>query len=615
MCGIVGYVGKREAYPVLIGGLSRLEYRGYDSAGIALGGENTFRIYKRQGAVGDLVVSVSGKDLSSSAGIGHTRWATHGEPSDRNAHPHQSQGGTIALVHNGIIENARTITLMLQNEGYDFVSETDTEVLAHLIEYVGKRAELSFEEAVREALGRVEGAYAVAVLSAHDPGTIVVARKGSPLVVGIGEGEFYVASDAMAFAEHTRNVAYLEEGEMAVLSSGGEFRVSAIGSGAERYPEIIEIEENLDAIGKEGFTHYMLKEICEQPRTVRDSMRGRLYPETGTVVLGGLAEYMDRLTEAKRIIFVACGTSYYAAMLGEYLIERYAGIPVEVEFASEFIYKHPLIRSDDFVFLVSQSGETADTLAALRLAKKAGATVLGICNVVGSSIARETDAGVYTHAGPEIGVASTKAFTAQVTVLMLLTLALAERRETLSFDERKRLAQELCGVPEKIKKALMTFGDCERIARCFKDVSSALYLGRNGSYPVALEGALKLKEISYIHAEGYPAGEMKHGPIALIAEGVPVFVAAPRTAETHEKTISNIREVKARRGSVIAVVTEGDEETEKIADFVIAISEADEFVLPLISVIPLQLIAYYSAVIRGCDVDRPRNLAKSVTVE
>ncbi|NTW14229.1 MAG: glutamine--fructose-6-phosphate transaminase (isomerizing) [Candidatus Moranbacteria bacterium] len=617
MCGIVGYVGKRSASPILFQGLTNLEYRGYDSAGIALGGESEIRFYKYKGTVKNLENVVSGRDLHGTIGIGHTRWATHGEPSDLNAHPHLSQDGTIALVHNGIIENARTISSMLEEEGYVFISETDTEVLAHLIEFVGKKADLSFSEAVREALVQVEGTFAVAVISSRNPDTMVVARRGSPLVVGIRDSgsEFFVASDALAFAEHTRFVAYLKENEIAVLRSGDDFRVSAIKGGKKRHPEIIEIEEDLAVIGKEGFDHFMEKEIFEQPRTVRDSMRGRLDPKTGSVRLGGLDDYMGRLAEADRIVFVACGTSYYAAVLGEYLIERYAGIPVEVEYASEFRYRHPLIRKSDFVIAVSQSGETADTLAAIRLAKESGATVLGICNVVGSSIARATDAGVYTHAGPEIGVASTKAFTAQVTVLALLALALAEKRHTLSCKERKRLARELYLVPDKIETTLETRMECESIAEQYAEAENAFYLGRGVCYPVAMEGALKLKEISYVHAEGYPAGEMKHGPIALVEDGVPVVVLAPNAAETHEKVISNIREMKARRGSIVAIVTEGDAETASLANHTVSIPEADEFVLALIAVIPLQLIAYYSATIRGCDVDRPRNLAKSVTVE
>lgn len=617
MCGIVGYVGNDPAAPVILKGLARLEYRGYDSAGIALDGENAIRIYKRQGTVQNLVDFVAGKDLSGTIGIGHTRWATHGAPNDVNAHPHASQDGTVALVHNGIIENARTITLMLQNEGYAFVSETDTEVLAHLIEYVGKRTELSFEEAVREALRLVEGAYAIAVISSRDPEKMVVARKGSPLAVGVSDNgdEFFVASDATAIAEHTRLIAYLGEGEMAALKIGEHFHVTSIYDGAETDPTIVEIDVDLTKIGKQGFDHYMLKEIYEQSRTILDSMRGRLDPRTGRVKLGGLERHMGRLAEADRIIIVACGTSYYAAVLGGYLLERYAGIPVDVQYASEYRYRHPLIRKSDFVFAVSQSGETADTLAAIKLAKNAGATVLGICNVVGSSIARETDAGIYTHAGPEIGVASTKAFTAQVTVLALLTLALAEKRGSLSSKERKRLAGELFLVPEKIETALKTRGQCESIAELYADAKDAFFLGRNGSYPVALEGALKLKEISYVHAEAYPAGEMKHGPIALIEDGTLVICIAPKTAETHSKVISNIREIQARKGSIVAILTEGDEKTAALADHAVFVPVADEFVLPLLTVIPLQLIAYFSAIVRGRDVDRPRNLAKSVTVE
>lgn len=617
MCGIVGYVGKDPAAPVILKGLARLEYRGYDSAGIALGGENAIRIYKRQGTVQNLVDAVVEKDIQGTIGIGHTRWATHGEPNDVNAHPHVSQDGVIAIVHNGIIENARTITLMLQGEGYEFVSETDTEVLAHLIEYVGKRAELSFEEAVREALRMVEGAYAIAVISLGDPETMVVARKGSPLVVGVSNDRsaYFVASDATAIAEYTRLVAYINDGEMAVLKSGEAFHVSSIEGGEVSDPAIIEIDADLAEIGKDGFDHFMQKEIFEQSRTIRDSMRGRLNPETGSIKLGGLERYIGRLAEAGRIIFVACGTSYYAAVLGEYLIERYAGISVEVEIASEFLYKHPLIKPNDFVFAISQSGETADTLAAIKLAKSAGATVFGICNVVGSSIARETAAGVYTHAGPEIGVASTKAFTAQVTVLALLALALAEKRGALNVPERVRLAKELWAVSDKIKSVFQVCNECRRIVGQYADATYALFLGRNSCYPVALEGALKLKEVAYVHAEGYPAGEMKHGPIALIEDGTLVIVIAPKGTETHNKIISNIREIKARGGSIVAVVTEGDTETIGLADHAICIPAADEFVLPLLAVVPLQLIAYYSAVVRERDVDRPRNLAKSVTVE
>jgi len=613
MCGIVGYVGKREAYPVLVGGLSRLEYRGYDSAGVALGGD-AIRIYKKEGKVADLSVAVAGKDVSGTVGIGHTRWATHGEPSDRNAHPHMSMGGSVAVVHNGIIENYRGLRAELERNGYRFATDTDTESVAHLIEYIGKKTGAPFSEAVRLALSEVVGAYAIAAISSSDPDSVVVARKGSPLVVGIGEGEFFVASDATAVAEHTRTVAYLDEGEMATLRSGEEFRVSEIDGDGNRNPVLTEIESELESIGKEGFEHFMEKEIFEQPKTILDSMRGRLDPETGEVRLGGLRDHIDRLAEADRIVFVACGTSFYASILGEYLIERYSGIPVEVEYASEFRYRHPLVRKSDFVFAVSQSGETADTLAAIRLAKEAGATVLGICNVVGSSIARETVGGVYTHAGPEIGVASTKAFTAQVTVLALLSLALAKRRKTISESERRSLAAELSAVPGKVELILGKRDECRDIAREISASSDAFYLGRGVSYPVALEGALKLKEISYIHAEAYPAGEMKHGPIALVEEGMPI-VAIATESETHDKIVGSIQEMKARKGKIIAIVTEGDTATTELSDRSVSVPSSDEFVSPLLSVIPLQLIAYHTAVALGRDVDRPRNLAKSVTVE
>ena len=614
MCGIVGYIGKKEAYPILMGGLSRLEYRGYDSAGVSLCDDKGIRTYKRQGKVADLALFTTGKDVSGTVGIGHTRWATHGEPSDRNSHPHVSQDGSVAIVHNGIIENYRQLRAELERNGYRFGSDTDTESVAHLIEHIGKKTGVTFPEAVRLALREVVGAYAIAAISTNDPDIVVVARKGSPLVVGIGDGEFFIASDATAVAEYTRKVVYLDEGEMAVLKRGEDLLVSAIDGREERNPVITEIEAELESIGKEGFEHFMEKEIFEQPKTILDSMRGRLDPETGEVRLGGLRDHIDRLAEADRIIFVACGTSFYAAILGEYLIERYAGIPVEVEYASEFRYRHPLIRKHDFVFAVSQSGETADTLAAIRLAKESGATVLGICNVVGSSIARETVAGIYTHAGPEIGVASTKAFTAQVTVLSLITLALAKRRKTLSDTELIRLAKELLAIPEKVKTALAKREECKEIAKEIAKSGDAFYLGRGVCYPVALEGALKLKEITYIHAEGYPAGEMKHGPIALIEDGTPVIAVAPES-ETHDKIVGSIQEMKARRANVTAVVTEGDTATAALADRSISIPVADEFVVALLAVIPLQLIAYHTAVTLGRDVDRPRNLAKSVTVE
>ncbi len=614
MCGIVGYIGKKEAYPILMGGLSRLEYRGYDSAGVALGGRKDIRLYKRQGKVADLASFAEGKDISGTIGIGHTRWATHGEPSDRNSHPHLSQCGTVAVVHNGIIENYRELREDLGRHGYRFVSDTDTEAVAHLIEHICERTGTTFPEAVRLALREVVGAYAIVAISTGDPDTVVVARKGSPLVVGIGDGEFFIASDATAVAEHTRRVVYLEEGEMAVLRRNEEFYVSSINGHDERYPIVMEIEAELEAIGKNGFAHFMEKEIFEQPETILDSMRGRLDPETGEVRLNGIADHIDRLAEAERIIFVACGTSFYAAILGEYLIERYAGIPVEVDYASEFRYRRPLIRKKDFVFAVSQSGETADTLAAIRLAKEAGATVLGICNVVGSSIARETAAGIYTHAGPEIGVASTKAFTAQVTVLSLITLALAKRRKMLSDEELIRLGKELFAIPEKVKRALTKQNECREIAVEISRSSDAFYLGRGVCYPVALEGALKLKEISYVHAEAYPAGEMKHGPIALIEDGTPVIAVAP-DGEIRDKIVGSIQEMKARKARVIAIVTEGDMATAALADRFVEVPVADEFVVALLAVIPLQLIAYYTAVTLGHDVDRPRNLAKSVTVE
>jgi len=614
MCGIVGYIGRREAYPILIGGLSRLEYRGYDSAGIALGGRKDIRTYKRQGKVADLSSYADDKDVSGTIGIGHTRWATHGEPSDRNSHPHLSQCGTVAIVHNGIIENYRELREELGRHGYRFESDTDTETVAHLIEHIGQRAGVTFPESVRLALREVVGAYAIVAISANDPDVVVVARKGSPLVVGIGDGEFFIASDATAVAEHTRKVVYLDEGEMAVLRRNEEFYVSKINGRRERSPVVCEIEAELESIGKDGFTHFMEKEIFGQPKTMFDSMRGRIAPETGEVHLGEIGEYIDRLAEADRIIFVACGTSFYASILGEYLIERYAGIPVEVDYASEFRYRRPLIRKKDFVFAVSQSGETADTLAAIRLAKESGATVLGICNVVGSSIARETVAGIYTHAGPEIGVASTKAFTAQVTVLALLSLALAKRRKTLSDTERLRLARELLSAPEKVESIFAKRDECREIATEIARSNDAFYLGRGVCYPVALEGALKLKEISYIHAEGYPAGEMKHGPIALIEMGTPVVVVAP-DGEMHDKIVGSIQEMKARKARVIAVVTEGDTATAALADRFVEVPVADEFVVALLAVIPLQMIAYYTAVTLGRDVDRPRNLAKSVTVE
>ncbi|NTW14639.1 MAG: glutamine--fructose-6-phosphate transaminase (isomerizing) [Candidatus Moranbacteria bacterium] len=615
MCGIVGYVGKQEAYPLIIGGLRRLEYRGYDSAGVALGGEKGLRVYKRRGKVDDLETFVEKKDVTGTIGIGHTRWATHGVPDDRNAHPHLSHDASIAVVHNGIIENFRILKTDMESRGHTFLSDTDTEVVAHLIEDVRNAAGVPFPEAVRLALKEVVGAYAIAAISADDPDTLVVARKGSPLVIGIGEDEYLVASDASPIAEHTRRVVYLDDGDMAVIRCGAENpEIMAIDDGVSHSPAIREIEFKLESLAKEGYSHFMEKEIFEQPKTIRDSMRGRLNPKTGEVKLGGLSDYFNKLAEAERIVIVACGTSFYAGILGEYLIERIAGVHVEVEYASEYRYRHPLIRKGDFVFAISQSGETADTLAAIRLAKEAGAYAFGICNVVGSSIARETVAGVYTHAGPEIGVASTKAFTAQVTVLSLIALALARRRRSLPEAELLRLAKELDSVPDKVAAALETRSACRELAEDISQLRDVYYLGRGVCYPVALEGALKLKEVSYIHAEGYPAGEMKHGPIALIDENMAVVTVAPLT-EVHDKILGSIQEVKARKGKVYAIVTEGDTETAALADRSVAIPQIDELFVPFVAVIPLQLISYFVAVLLGRDVDRPRNLAKSVTVE
>lgn len=615
MCGIVGYVGKREAYPLIVGGLRRLEYRGYDSAGVALAGKDGLCAYKRRGKVDDLEAFVEKKDVSGSIGIGHTRWATHGVPDDKNAHPHLSHDASIAVVHNGIIENFRVLKTDMESRGHAFRSDTDTEVVAHLIEDIRKVSGAPFPEAVRLALKEVVGAYAVAVLSADNPDTLVAARKGSPLVIGIGEGEFFVASDASPIVEHTRKVVYLDDGDMAVIRRGSDSpEIMAIDDGNTHNPAVREIEFELESLAKEGYEHFMEKEIFEQPRTIRDSMRGRLDPKTGEIRLGGLCDYFDRIAEADRIVIVACGTSFYAGILGEYLIERIAGVRVEVEYASEYRYRHPLIRKGDIVFAISQSGETADTLAAIRLAKEAGALVFGICNVVGSSIARETVAGVYTHAGPEIGVASTKAFTAQVTVLSLIALALARKRQSLPESELLRLASELDSVPDKVAAALETRSACRELAEELSNVRDVYYLGRGVCYPVALEGALKLKEVSYIHAEGYPAGEMKHGPIALIDEDMAVITVAPLT-EVHDKILGSIQEVKARKGKVFAIVTEGDTETPQLVDRAVSVPQLDELFVPFVAVVPLQLIAYFTAVTLGRDVDRPRNLAKSVTVE
>lgn len=612
MCGIVAYIGPQQAYPILIKGLHRLEYRGYDSAGVAILNSD-LKLYKSKGKVSDLEHAVEGKDLSGNIGIAHTRWATHGEPNDVNAHPHFSYSKNLAIIHNGIIENYSPLRNELKNRGYEFVSETDTEVLIHLIEDIQLNEKVQLPEAVQIALNQVVGAYALVIIDKSDPDTLIAARKGSPLVIGIGEDEFFVASDATPIVEYTREVVYLNDEEIAVLKRNHELKIRTI-TNIEKTPYVQTLEINLSELEKEGFDHFMLKEIYEQPRSIRDSMRGRLKATEGIVLLGGITDYQQKLTNAKRIIIVACGTSWHAGLVGEYLFEELARIPVEVEYASEFRYRNPIIFEDDVVIAISQSGETADTLAAIELAKSKGATIIGICNVVGSSIARATHAGSYTHAGPEIGVASTKAFTAQVTLLTLMALMLAEQKGTIARSKYNQLLHELDTIPQKVEKTLKVDNKIIEIAEIFKNSRNALYLGRGYNYPVAMEGALKLKEISYIHAEGYPAAEMKHGPIALIDEEMPVVVIATNKG-TYEKVVSNIQEVKARKGKIIAIVTEGDETVKNLADHIIEVPETEEMLVPLIATIPLQLLSYHIAVMRGCNVDQPRNLAKSVTVE
>ena len=612
MCGIVGYIGYREAFPIIIKGLQRLEYRGYDSAGVALLSQK-INVYKKEGKVADLLAYSKGKNISSNIGIGHTRWATHGVPNDVNAHPHTSQDKRIALIHNGIIENYDSIKETLIKRGHTFESDTDTEVLTHLIEEVQKVEKTSLFEAVRLALYEVIGAYAIAVIEEGNEDEIIVAKKGSPLVVGIAENEFFLASDATPIVEYTKNVVYLEDGEIARLKIGEPIELKTIEN-VEKTPYIQELEMNLEAIEKSGYEHFMLKEIFEQPKSIADSMRGRLDLATAEVKLGGIADYQQKIINADRIIIVACGTSWHAGLIAEYLFEDLARIPVEVEYASEFRYRNPIITEKDIVLAISQSGETADTLAAMKLAKEKGATVLGVCNVVGSSIARLSDAGSYTHAGPEIGVASTKAFTAQVTVLTLMSLMLGRKKGTIAESYYRELITELSSIPDKVESMIGTNDYIEELSSKFKDAHNFLYLGRGYNFPVALEGALKLKEISYIHAEGYPAAEMKHGPIALIDENMPIVVIATKKGH-YEKVVSNIQEVKARNGIVIAVVTQGDTVVKEIADFVIEIPEVAEPLVPILSNIPLQLLSYHIAVMRGCNVDQPRNLAKSVTVE
>jgi glucosamine--fructose-6-phosphate aminotransferase (isomerizing) len=615
MCGIVAYIGKKEAYPILINGLRRLEYRGYDSAGVAvLNGSNRLRVFKKEGKVKSLEKEVEKGDISGTVGIGHTRWATHGPANDINAHPHYSQSGKLAVIHNGIIENYNSLKQELLDRGYEFRSDTDTEVIAHLIEDIKNNTNADLEEAVRLALGRVSGAYAIVVISEEEPDKLIAAKMSSPMVIGYGDGEFYVGSDGAPIAEHTRKVSYLEDGQMVVLCHDGSHYFKSISDNTEFTPYIDELVYHLENLEKGGFEHFMLKEIYEQPRAIRDSLRGRIDPVKKFARLGGVYEYEQAFLNAHRIIFVACGTSWHAALIAEYLLEDLARIAVEVEYASEFRYRNPVITENDIVIAISQSGETADTKAALELARAKGAMIYGICNVVGSAISRMTDAGSYTHAGPEIGVASTKAFTTQVAVLSIMALELAKRKGTISRSRFQSLLTELYDMPEKIGEALKCNDQVKILADIFQNAENFLYLGRGYNFPVALEGALKLKEISYIHAEGYPAAEMKHGPIALIDENMPVLVIATNRG-AYEKVVSNIEEIKARKGKIIAVVTEGDEEIAQLADFVIPIPETEEPFTPLLAAIPLQLLAYHIALNRGCDVDQPRNLAKSVTVE
>ncbi len=612
MCGIVGYIGDKEVYPILIQGLQRLEYRGYDSAGLAIYSDN-LNVYKCKGRVADLEKHVIGQDISGSIGIGHTRWATHGEPNDRNAHPHTSMNGDFVLVHNGIIENYAELKSDLQKKGYTFQSDTDTEVLVNLIEYFYLNADdATAEIAVRLALSKVVGAFGIVVICRNEKDQLIAARKGSPLVIGIGKGEYFIASDATPIINYTDSVIYLNDYDVAIINKNG-LTLKTVENNPVAF-KITKVDMTIGDLEKGDFEHFMLKEIFEQPKTIEDTFRGRITPDHSEIVLGGLLDVFPKILNAKRIIIIGCGTSWHAALVGEYLIEEYARIPVEVEYASEFRYRNPILNSDDVVIAISQSGETADTLAALRMAKERGATILGICNVVGSSIARETDGGVYTHAGVEIGVASTKAFTAQVTVLTLLALKLAKERGQISTGLYLDLIKEIAVIPEKLKSILVKHPHIKEVAAKYKDAINALYLGRGYLFPVALEGALKLKEISYMHAEGYAAGEMKHGPIALVDDNLPVIVVAAKD-HYYEKIVSNIQEVKARKGNIIAVVTEGDDGLKNMVNDLFEIPKSHPAVSPLLAIVPLQLFSYYIAVMRGCDVDQPRNLAKSVTVE
>ena len=613
MCGIVAYIGPQNAYEIVIKGLQRLEYRGYDSSGVAIHNSKKVNVFKQKGKVQDLIDFAANKDTKGKLAIGHTRWATHGLPNDINAHPHQSGDKKISLVHNGIIENYAILKEELEQRGHQFESETDTEVLVHLIEEIHKNSKYDLFDAVRIALNEVIGAYAIVIINSDNPNELIAARKSSPLVVGIGEREYFCASDATPIIEYTKNVVYLEDGEIAQISLTNGLKLKTIAN-QEKTPYIQELEMHLEALEKGGYDHFMLKEIYEQPQSIKDSMRGRISISKSKVALGGILDYEEKLINAKRLIFVACGTSWHAGLVGEYLLEEIARIPVEVEYASEFRYRNPIIDEDDFVIAISQSGETADTLAALKLAKERGATLMGICNVVGSSISRETDCGSYTHAGPEIGVASTKAFTAQVTILTLMAMMIGRRKGTITNKKFNRLLVEMKAIPDKLKTVLKENDLIEKIAKIYYQSTNALYLGRGINFPLALEGALKLKEISYIHAEGYPAAEMKHGPIALIDEEMPVFVIATKDS-SYEKIVSNIQEVKARKGKIIAIVTQGDKEVKKIADHYIEIPKCDELLVPLLATVPLQLLSYHIALLRECNVDQPRNLAKSVTVE
>ena len=614
MCGIVGYIGNKQAYPILIKGLQRLEYRGYDSAGVALVTDTKeLAVYKTKGKVSDLEHFASTKDTSGTIGIAHTRWATHGEPNDVNAHPHYSQSEKIALIHNGIIENYAILKEDLIARGFTFKSNTDTEVLVQLIEYVRQTNDVDLFHAVQLALTQVVGAYAIAVIECNNPDTIIAARKSSPLVIGIGEDELFLGSDASPIIEYTNRVIYIEDDEVVRLQRNKEPRIFNLNN-VEKSHEIMKLEMSLSQLEKGGYPYFMLKEIFEQPNTIRECMRGRINVEHTSVAMSGIIDNKDRFIKAKRIIIAACGTSWHAGLIGEYLIEEFARIPVEVEYASEFRYRNPVLDKDDIVIVISQSGETADTLAAAELAHSQGAFVYGICNVVGSSIPRMTDSGSYTHAGPEIGVASTKAFTAQVTVLSLIALTIAKEKGTMPKDLFESKVAELASIPDKMEETLKVSEYIEKFSRIFTYAKNFLYLGRGYNYPVALEGALKLKEISYIHAEGYPAAEMKHGPIALIDFEMPTVVIAPNKG-MYEKVVSNIQEIKARKGRVVAVITKGDTAIKQMADYYIEIPETDECFVPLLAALPLQLMAYYIAIVKGCDVDQPRNLAKSVTVE